>query len=125
MAIAYLKYTVWANYSIAPLGRLYLAKAHHAKGDRESADKVIVSPVVAGYSDDLPIRLDTDYNEIMKQVARDESVELVNAAKELDDRPSVYVDLAHFNAEGHRRVAELLAPRIRQMLKASHNRILP
>ena len=52
----------------------------------------------------------------MRQVASDHAVELVDAAKVLDEHPYDYIDLCHFNVDGHRRVGELLASRISQIL---------
>jgi hypothetical protein len=52
----------------------------------------------------------------MRQVANDYAVELVDGANVLDEHPLVYIDFCHFNVDGHRRVGELLARRISQIL---------
>ena len=59
--------------------------------------------------DGLPIRLDWDYNTIMRQVAGQYNVDLVDAASVLEKDPYVFIDFCHFDSAGHRKVAELLA----------------
>jgi lysophospholipase L1-like esterase len=120
MAIAHLTVAVEARNTCSDLARIYLAKAYQAQGNTEKAAEVVISrspfrSLHGGY----PIRLDTVYEDIMRQVASDHAVELVDAAKVLDEHPYDYIDLPHFNVDGHRRVGELLASRISQILSGS------
>jgi lysophospholipase L1-like esterase len=64
-----------------------------------------------------PIRLDSEYNAIMKQVAAQYDVDLVDAASVLEKDPYVFIDFVHFDSAGHRKVAELLAPDLAKVMK--------
>ena len=120
MAIAHLTVAVEARNTCSDLARIYLAKAYQAQGNTEKAAEVVISRSPwRGLHGGYPIRLDTGYNDIMRQVASDHAVELVDAAKVLDEHPYDYIDLCHFNVDGHRRVGELLASRISQILSGS------
>lgn len=121
MAIAHLTVAVEARNTCSDLARIYLAKAYQAQGNTEKAAEVVISSRSPwrGLHGGYPIRLDTVYNDIMRQVASDHAVELVDAAKVLDEHPYDYIDLIHFNVDGHRRVGELLASRIPQILSGS------
>ena len=121
MAIAHLTVAVEARNTCSDLARIYLAKAYQAQGNTEKAAEVVISSRSPwrGLHGGYPIRLDTVYNDIMRQVASDHAVELVDAAKVLDEHPYDYIDLIHFNVDGHRRVGELLASRISQILSGS------
>jgi lysophospholipase L1-like esterase len=105
------------GYMFSDLARIYLAKAYQAQGITEKAAEVVISrSPFRSLHGGHPVRLDTVYNDIMRQVASDYAVELVDGAKVLDEHPYVYIDFCHFNVEGHRRVGELLASRISQIL---------
>ena len=120
MAIAQLTVAVEARNTCSDLARIYLAKAYQAQGNTEKAAEVVISrPPWRGLHGGYPIRLDTVYTDIMRQVASDHGVEVVDAAKVLDEHPYDYIDLCHFNVDGHRRVGELLASRIAQILLSS------
>jgi lysophospholipase L1-like esterase len=117
MAIAHLTVAVKARNTFSDLARLYLAKVYQAQGNMEKAAEVVISrSPVRSLHGGAPVRVDTVYNDIMRQVASDHAVELVDAAKVLDEHPYDYIDSCHFNVDGHRRVGELLASRISQIL---------
>jgi lysophospholipase L1-like esterase len=117
MAIAHLTVAVNARNAFSDLARIYLAKVYQAKGNTKKAAEVVISrPFVRSLHGEHPVRLDTVYNDIMRQVASDYTVELVEAAKVLDAHPYDYIDACHFNVDGHRRVGELLASRISHIL---------
>lgn len=117
-AIEYLRRLATHPNSFNRLARIYLAKAYEAKGDKESASRFLFSSdrresIQGG----MPIRLDSTYNEIMRQVARENRIEIVEAAAALDEDPYVYVDELHFNAIGHRKVGQLVAARLSELLQ--------
>jgi hypothetical protein len=117
MAIAHLTVAVRADNMFSDLARLYLAKVYQAQGNMKKAAEVVVSrSPMRSLHGGRPVRVDTMYNDIMRQVASDHAVELVDAAKVLDEHPYDYIDSCHFNVDGHRRVGELLASRISQIL---------
>jgi hypothetical protein len=53
--------------------------------------------------------LDTEYVQIMRQAAALADAPLLDGAEALAARPGVYTDFCHFDAAGHRLIAELLA----------------
>jgi lysophospholipase L1-like esterase len=116
MAIAHLTVAVNARNAFSDLARISLAKVYQARGNTEKAAEIAISrPFVRTLHGEHPVRLDTVYNDIMRQVASDYTVELVDAAKVLDEHPYDYIDACHFNVDGHHRVGELLASRISQI----------
>jgi hypothetical protein len=52
----------------------------------------------------------------MCEVAEAYDVEVIDAASVLEGIPGVFVDVCHFNEEGHQKVGELLAERISKLL---------
>ncbi len=119
MAIVHLAVAVETTNMFTDLARLYLAKAYQAQGNEAKAGKALISPFpFRSLQGGRPIRLDTTYNDIMRQVASTYGAELVDATKMQDEHPDAYIDFCHFNEEGHRRVAELLASRISHLLSA-------
>ena len=117
MAIAHLAVAAESTNMFTDLARLYLAKAYQAQGNEGKARTALVSPLpFKSLQGGRPIRLDTTYNDIMRQVAGVYGVELVDATKIQDAYPDAYIDFCHFNEDGHRRVAELLAGRIAHFL---------
>jgi lysophospholipase L1-like esterase len=102
------------------LARVYLAQALTARGDVARAKSTLAGgELYRSFSGGTVVRRDRVYNEIMRQVARATGAIVVEAGAALDKRPSVYVDFCHFNAEGHRIVADLLAPRVAAALGLS------
>ena len=119
-AIAQLTVAVNSKNVFSDLARIYLAKAYQARGNTEKAAAVVISDSTTSPVNELhggrPVRSDTVYNDIMRQVASAYDVEVVDAAKVLDEHPYDYIDFCHFNVDGHRRVGELLASRISHVL---------
>jgi lysophospholipase L1-like esterase len=117
VAIAYLTGAVNADNGFSDLARIILAEAYRAQGDEKRAGIAIVSPEPKrSLHGGPPVRLDTAYNAIMRQVARDHGAAIVEGTM-LVEYPHVYTDWCHFNAEGHRRVGEMLAARISAVLR--------
>lgn len=102
----------------ADLARVYLAKAYEEKNDPGDASRILLSSDrKESIQGGRPIRLDTTYNEIMREVARENHVRIVEAAAAIDQDPYVYIDHCHFNELGHQKVAELLAPQVADALR--------
>ena len=55
-----------------------------------------------------PIRLDSEYNEIVRAVGREYGATIVEAGQTLAQDASLYLDLAHPDEQGHRLVATTL-----------------
>jgi lysophospholipase L1-like esterase len=116
-AIAYLTSASASHRMFSNLARIYLAQALTARGDAAKAKSTLASgELYRSFSGGTVIRRDSAYNDIMRQVARATGAIVVEAGATLDKRPSVYIDFCHFNAEGHRIVADLLAPRVAAVL---------
>jgi hypothetical protein len=123
MAIAHLTVAIESNNVFSDLSRLYLAKAYRSQGNEAKAAEVAISrSPYRSLQGGRPVRLDTVYNDIMRQVASDHGVELVDATKVLEEHPYDYIDFCHFNADGHRRVGELLSSRISRILEVHNTR---
>jgi lysophospholipase L1-like esterase len=112
-ALAYLTSASASHRMFSNLARIYLAQVLTARGDVAKAKSALAGgELYRSFSGGTVIRRDRVYNDIMRQVARATGVIVVEAGAALDKRPSVYTDFCHFNAEGHRIVADLLAPRV-------------
>lgn len=100
------------------LGHMYLAKAYRMKGREEYARLVstMERPNRSLHGGE-PIRLDSEYNRIMREVGEKFKIEVIDGAKELERRRSVYYDFCHFDTTGHRMIAELLVGRIGPLLR--------
>ncbi len=100
------------------LARLYLARTYEAKGDKAHAtDAAVTRSIYRSFSGGTLIRLDSDYNEIMRQVATENNVSILDGAAVLEEHPSVFIDFCHFNADGHHLLGERLAARISAILE--------
>jgi lysophospholipase L1-like esterase len=109
----HLEQAVAADAPFSDAARLALAEVLRAAGDSEAARRVAVSPrslrsTAGGY----PLLADLDYRAALLEVAAAHGVEVADAGPVLTRRSGVYLDYAHFDARGHRAVAELLAERL-------------
>jgi lysophospholipase L1-like esterase len=118
-AMAHLSSAVRSGEPGSDLARLHLARSYRAQGETKRAEEVLVSKARLDLDGGWPIRLDVEYNEIMRLVALEHGVEVVDGGAAVDERPTDYVDFCHFNAAGHRRVGELLAGRIDRILSGA------
>jgi lysophospholipase L1-like esterase len=102
----------------ADLARAYLAQALKAKGDSIRAVEVAKTPSsYSSFGGGTVIRLDTDYNAIMREVAATNQVEIVDGAAVVEQQPSDFIDYCHFNARAHERLGKMLAEKIAAMLR--------
>jgi lysophospholipase L1-like esterase len=116
-ALAYLTSASVSHRMFSNLARIYLAQVLTARGDAARAKSTLANgELYRSFSGGTVIRRDSAYNDIMRQVARATGAIVIEAGAALDKRPSVYIDYCHFNAEGHRIVADLLAPRVTAVL---------
>jgi lysophospholipase L1-like esterase len=105
--------------SFAMLMRLHLARAYEAVGRSAEAKRVrIVDDLFAGLHGGQPIVLDSDYHRIMRDVAAQMDVTVIDAARELGKDPSMFFDNCHFDARGHEVVSGLVVDAI-EKAKAS------
>jgi lysophospholipase L1-like esterase len=119
-AIEDLNVLVRANGMHSDLGRIYLARAYRATGRNHEAEEILREGERSIYLlGGRPVRLDRDYNAIMREVAGQYKAGLVDAASVLESDPYDYIDFCHFNSAGHRKVAELLAAELARMVRTA------
>ncbi len=101
----------------APVARLYLSKLYSETGRPEEAREVLtmqnaITSLVGGY----PIFPDSHYHGIMRDVASQHGISIVDAAAELDKHPEIFWDYCHFDEKGHEIVGQLVAAAIKARL---------
>lgn len=99
------------------LAKKYLALAYEKRGELEQAKRLNkmnnpLSSVHGGY----PLYRDVEYNEIMRSVAKEYDVKVVEAGRALDEDPSLYLDNCHPNERGHQKIAGLLHAAVNEIL---------
>lgn len=99
------------------LARLSLSKAYAATGDTGHAGSIVEVPAYVSLTGGRPIHTDAEYQRIMREVAEEHRLPLVDGARRLAESPGDYIDMCHFDAQGHRKIAELLLPTVRRVLK--------
>ncbi len=102
----------------APIARLHLAKLYAEAGQSKEAKEVLLLPeaitsLVGGY----PIFPDSDYHNVMREVASQHAVPVIDAAAELSKSPELFWDYCHFDEKGHEIVAQLVAAAIKVHLQ--------
>lgn len=103
----------------AALARLHLAQIYKQQGLTDDAERVLtMDNALAGLTGGYPIFLDTDYHQIMREVAAEHKITVVDAASELSKVPEVYWDHCHFDAKGHEIVGRLVAAAVESILKS-------
>jgi lysophospholipase L1-like esterase len=103
---------------LTDLGLINLASTHRRLGQEGPTDELDDVEASSASADGYRLlRLDTDYNRIMAEVAREHNAVLVDAASVIESVPGAFIDTTHFNVEGHRRVGELLAARLSPLLE--------
>ncbi len=92
------------------LARKYLAVALEHRGATEEATRAasLTLPAWKLTHGGRPLRLDSEYNDIMRAVAREYGAVVVEAGQVLAQDASLYLDLAHPDERGHRIVAALV-----------------
>lgn len=98
------------NNVFSEAARLQLSLLYAETGRPRDAAVVRVSPrTFYSLAGGFPIRPGEEYRTIIREVATQAGVRLVDAGSEIDRRPASYFDFCHFDREGHRIVADLLA----------------
>jgi lysophospholipase L1-like esterase len=101
------------DYWFSALAHLYLSKAYERKGEHDEAKEALVmDDAFSGITGGYPMVLDTEYLAIMREVAAEQGVAVVDAASELNKVPEVFWDFCHFNERGHEIVGRLVADAI-------------
>jgi len=118
VAIEYFHIGAHKNSMHADLGRVYLSRAYRAMGkEGEAAEAVRAGERFVSLHGGRLIRLDWEYNSIMREVASQYNISLVDGASVLETDPYVFIDHCHFASTGHRKIAELLAIELAKKIK--------
>jgi len=121
-AIDELKIAVNLRNEFSPLARKYLALAYDKAGMPEEAKKIVrLERVKYSWTGGYSLYLDTEYHSIMRDVAKDYNVPVIDAASRLRESPSTYVDMIHIDAKGNEKIAALLHDAAKEMLSHAMN----
>ncbi|MEA2691441.1 MAG: hypothetical protein QOJ16_828 [Acidobacteriota bacterium] len=105
-----LRAAVALGNSFSDAARLHLSRLYAATGRPREAAAAARSPrTFSSTAGGYPIFTNSEYREIILDVAAKRGVAVVDAGPVMDRHPEWYFDSSHFNPEAHRRVAELLA----------------
>ena len=106
------------NNTFSVLGKKYLKQIYNKKGLKYRAENInILENATSSIDGEEPIYLDVEYNQIMREVAEEYNIELVDAGSVLNQHPSYYLDDCHPDEDGHQEIANLLAERIQKILR--------
>jgi lysophospholipase L1-like esterase len=108
-AIKELTIAVYLHNPFSDLARQSLARAYEKKGNYEEARRYVrlSNPLVSVHGG-YPLFRDVEYNQIMRQVASEFHIKVVEAGRAMDEDPSLFLDPVHPNEEGHQKIAALL-----------------
>ncbi|MCC2642559.1 MAG: exported protein of unknown function, putative Lipolytic enzyme family [Nitrospira sp.] len=122
-----LRVAVTMDNWFSDLARKYLAIVLEHRGASEEATSVATLSLPASRMTHggKPIRLDTEYNEIVRTVAREYGTTIVEAGQALAKDASQYLDLAHPDERGHRLIAKLLNHALDGLMHASQVAVHP
>ena len=111
-AEAELRIAVNMDNWISDLARKYLSIVldHRGASEEAKAMATLVLPVEKMMHGGGLLRLDNEYNEIMRAVGQEYGAPVIEAGRALAQDASLYLDLAHPDERGHRLVATLLNP---------------
>jgi lysophospholipase L1-like esterase len=122
-AIRELEIAVNLKNPTSDLARKYLATAYEKQGNVEAAKKAAkLLPLLLSVHGGYPIYLDSEYNDIMRGVATENGIKLVEAGYALDKDASIYLDNSHPDKNGHLWIANLLYPAVSQVVAERHGR---
>ena len=109
-AEAELRVAVSLDNWFSELARKYLAVVLDHRKASEEANSVatLTLPVGRLMHGGRPLRLDTEYNEIVRAVGEKYGATVVEAGQALAQDASLYLDMAHPDERGHRLVATIL-----------------
>jgi len=122
-AIRELEIAVNLRNPTSDLARKYLATTYEKRGNVEEAKRVAkLSPLLISVHGGFPIYQDSEYNDIMRSVAKEYGIKVVEAGSALDKDASAYLDNGHPDKNGHLWIANLLYPAVSQIVAERHGR---
>ena len=105
-AIDALKEAIAINPLIVDLPKLIMARAYETLGEREKANKVAMIRPRFRYDGGGPLRVDSQYAQVMLEVGKNHQVNVFDARQVLSKNPSVFFDVVHFDEIGHALMAQ-------------------
>lgn len=94
-----------------------LAVALEKQGNSQAAKETARVQPQFSAAGGKPIYLDSAYHDIMRNVAKEYGIKVVEAAKALEDDPSMYVDFCHPDERGHELIARLLYQSVKPLVE--------
>ena len=100
------------------LAKKYLATAYERTGRLAEAKEVLRAKqtAVVGLHGATPIYLDIEYQQIMRTVANEYGIKLVEGSQALESDPGIYLDFCHPNEVGHKIIGHLLYDAVKDIL---------
>ena len=119
-AIRELKIAVNLRNAHSALARKYLAQILEQSGLDEEARRTarIESPVNSAHGGH-PVHLDAEYHAVMREVASEYGVRIVDTSEFLHDDISTYLDMCHPDVDGHRKIAQVLCEAVQEAVVAA------
>jgi len=109
-----LRAAVARNNVFSDGARLQLSTLYEQTGRRGEAAMIRVSPrIFHSAAGGFPILPGGPYRTIIREVAATTGARIVDAGAAIDRDPARYLDFCHFDGDGHRIVADLLAAALR------------
>jgi hypothetical protein len=125
-AIRHLTIAWRANSPFSDLSRLRLAQVLHSQGAPSEGDAVANdTKTVRSAHGGFPVFTDDEYRSVMQRVAAEHSVPYVDVRAALEEDPSVFLDMCHPDARGHRKIAAALLPAVQAALSDAGRRPYP
>ena len=117
-AINELRIAVGEKNNFSMLAQKYLALAYERTGRLAEAKEVLRAkqPAVVGLHGATPVYLDVEYQQIMRTVANEYGIKLVEGSHALENDPSIYLDFCHPNEVGHTIIGHLLYDAVKDIL---------
>jgi lysophospholipase L1-like esterase len=107
-AIRALTIAVRLDNTFSDIAKKQLAVALEKQGNFAAANAAAEVQPVFSVAGGKPIYHDAEYNDIMRDVAEEHGIAVVDARKALEDDPSMYFDFCHPDERGHELIARLL-----------------
>ena len=117
-AINELRIAVREKNHFSLVAQKYLALAYERAGQLAEAKEVLRAkqPAVVGLHGATPIYLDGEYQQIMRTVANEYGIKLVEGSQALENDPNIYLDFCHPNEVGHEIIGHLLYDAVKDIL---------
>ena len=117
-AINELRIAVREKNHFSLIAQKYLALAYERTGRLAEAKEVsrAKQSAVVGLHGATPIYLDGEYQQIMRTVANEYGIKLVEGSQALEKDPSIYLDFCHPNEVGHTIIGHLLYGAVKDIL---------